>query len=91
MSGRMNIANLPALIEAAQNGVRGIAVGLSRVENYDDIVPLRTEGLSAWISIMRGCDNFCTYCVVPFTRGRERSRKRASVLKEVEDSYSSRF
>jgi tRNA-2-methylthio-N6-dimethylallyladenosine synthase len=76
---------LPALIEAAKNGERGIAVKLSRVEKYDDIVPLRTKGLSAWISIMRGCDKFCTYCVVPFTRGRERSRSQANVLKEVEE------
>jgi len=76
---------LPALIEAAKEGDKGIAVKLSRVENYDDIVPFRTEGLSAWISIMRGCDKFCTFCVVPFTRGRERSRLQANVLKEVEE------
>jgi tRNA-2-methylthio-N6-dimethylallyladenosine synthase len=76
---------LPALIEAAKEGDKGIAVKLSRVENYDDIIPFRTEGLSAWISIMRGCDKFCTFCVVPFTRGRERSRLQANVLKEVEE------
>jgi tRNA-2-methylthio-N6-dimethylallyladenosine synthase len=76
---------LPALIEAAKEGDKGIAVKLSRVENYDDIIPFRAEGLSAWISIMRGCDKFCTFCVVPFTRGRERSRLQVNVLKEVED------
>jgi tRNA-2-methylthio-N6-dimethylallyladenosine synthase len=76
---------LPALIEAAKEGDKGIAVKLSRVENYDDIIPFRNEGLSAWISIMRGCDKFCTFCVVPFTRGRERSRLQANVLKEVEE------
>jgi tRNA-2-methylthio-N6-dimethylallyladenosine synthase len=74
---------LPKLIEDAQAGMRGIAVKLSRVENYDDITPLRTEGISAWLSVMRGCDKFCTFCVVPFTRGRERSRSMNSVIEEV--------
>lgn len=74
---------LPKLIEDAKAGQRGIAVKLSRVENYDDITPLRTEGISAWLSVMRGCDKFCTFCVVPFTRGRERSRSLTSVLEEV--------
>jgi tRNA-2-methylthio-N6-dimethylallyladenosine synthase len=75
---------LPQLIENARNGERGIAVKLSRVENYDDIVPLRSDGVTAWISVMRGCDKFCTFCVVPFTRGRERSRTIKSIVHEVE-------
>lgn len=74
---------LPKLISDAYAGQRGIAVKLSRVENYDDITPLRTDGISAWLSVMRGCDKFCTFCVVPFTRGRERSRSLKSVLEEV--------
>lgn len=74
---------LPELVESAFGGRRGIAVKLSRVENYDDIMPLRTEGINAWISVMRGCDKFCTFCVVPFTRGRERSRSLKGVVQEV--------
>ncbi len=75
--------SLPQLISDAKSGFKGIAVELSKVETYDDITPLRTEGVSAWISIMRGCNNFCSYCVVPYTRGRERSRKIESILMEI--------
>jgi tRNA-2-methylthio-N6-dimethylallyladenosine synthase len=82
---------LPALIDAAFHGEKGIRTQLSRVETYDDIVPLRTEGISAWISVMRGCDKFCTFCVVPFTRGRERSRSLATIVADAGDLVGKGF
>lgn len=77
--------NLPALLEAAQSGKPQIDVLLSREETYGDISPVRTDknGVSAFISIMRGCNNVCSYCVVPYTRGAERSRDPKTIIREA--------
>jgi tRNA-2-methylthio-N6-dimethylallyladenosine synthase len=77
--------DLPRLLEAADAGSRAINTFLSREETYADIAPVRlhSNGVSAFISIMRGCDNMCTFCVVPFTRGRERSRDPHSIVAEA--------
>lgn len=80
---------LPALIEEAEGGQKAINVLLSRDETYADIAPVRlnSNGVSAFVSIMRGCNNMCAFCVVPFTRGRERSRDWRSILDECRDLF----
>ena len=75
---------LPELIKLAFDDEKNIAVNLNSAETYNDIIPLRTNEISAWLSIMRGCNNFCSYCVVPFTRGRERSRPFETIINEVQ-------
>lgn len=81
--------DLPKLVANAEDGEKGINVFLSREETYADISPLRLDsnGVSAFISIMRGCDNMCSFCVVPFTRGRERSRDAFSIVAEAVQLY----
>lgn len=85
--------SLPALVKEAQTGQKAINVLLSRDETYADISPVRlnSNGVTAFISIMRGCNNMCTFCVVPFTRGRERSREPLSIVAEAKDLFERGF
>lgn len=81
--------SLPELIEIAESGQKAVNVLLSKEETYADIAPVRLDsnGVTAFISITRGCDNMCSFCVVPFTRGRERSRDPETILKEAQELY----
>lgn len=84
IAGPDSYKRLPALIEEAVNdGTKAFDVTLSEFETYEDVYPSRKEGVNAWIAVMRGCNNFCTFCVVPYTRGRERSRPVDNVVDEV--------
>ena len=81
--------SLPSLVMEASGGQKAVNVLLSREETYADIAPVRLDsnGVSAFVSIMRGCNNMCSFCVVPFTRGRERSRSIDSILAECKDLF----
>lgn len=85
--------SLPGLIEEAETGQKAVNVLLSRDETYADISPVRLDsnGVTAFISIMRGCNNMCSFCVVPFTRGRERSRDALSIVNEAKDLFKRGF
>ncbi len=85
--------DLPNLIQEIDEGRDAVNVILSKEETYGDISPVRLQsnGVSAFVSITRGCDNMCTFCVVPFTRGRERSREPQSILKEIQDLHDKNF
>ena len=84
--------NLPKIIkDRSKTSKHLVDTKLSKFEIYDDLFPARTEGVNSWVSIMRGCDKFCTFCIVPFTRGRERSRPIDSIINEIKDGVKDGF
>jgi len=97
LAGPDSYRQLPVLISNAirsqEAGLeqKGLAVDLSEYETYDDVMPEREDGVNAWIAIMRGCDNFCSFCVVPYTRGRERSRDPIGIVAEAEAAAGSGY
>ena len=93
VAGPDSYRELPRLVAAAAAGGHGVNVQLSQEETYGDIRPVRLDrnGVSAFISIMRGCNNFCSYCLVPYTRGRERSRDPQTILREAQELFSAGY
>jgi len=84
IAGPDSYRRLPSLIHEVQTKQKKASdLLLTKEENYEDIIPARNSGINAWVTIMRGCDNFCTYCVVPYTRGRERSKNPKAIIHEI--------
>ncbi len=93
VAGPDSYRTLPQMFAEAEDGNKSVNVFLSREETYSDINPVRlsSNGVTAYVSIMRGCDNMCSFCVVPYTRGRERSRDLLTILKEIKDLHVDGF
>jgi tRNA-2-methylthio-N6-dimethylallyladenosine synthase len=93
VAGPDSYRSLPELVAGAVDGARGVNIELSREETYAEISPVRLDsnGVSAFVAIMRGCNNFCSYCVVPYTRGRERSRDPETILREVRELFNAGY
>lgn len=93
VAGPDSYRDLPNLVNIVENGQKAVNVLLSREETYADISPVRLDqgGVSSYVSITRGCDNMCSFCVVPFTRGRERSRDPLTILQECKDLFSAGY
>ena len=93
VAGPDSYLDLPNLVAAAENGEKAINIDLSLTETYRNVIPARIGGskIGGFISIMRGCNNFCSYCIVPYTRGRERSREPGSILNELHDLQAKGF
>ena len=89
VAGPDTYRDLPRLVREAESGGKGVNTLLSQEETYAEIAPVRLDknGVSAYIAIMRGCNNFCSYCVVPYTRGRERSREASTIIAEARSLF----
>ena len=93
VAGPDSYRDLPRLVRDAESGGKGVNVLLSQEETYAEIAPVRLDknGVSAYVAIMRGCNNFCSYCVVPYTRGRERSRDAATIVAEARTLFENGY
>ncbi|MCC8018427.1 MAG: radical SAM protein [Rikenellaceae bacterium] len=93
VAGPDSYRSLPDLVRSAADGIRGVNVQLSKEETYAEISPVRLDknGVGAFIAIMRGCNNMCSYCVVPYTRGRERSRDPQTIVREVRELFAAGY